>query len=92
MNKPTQIKNISNYDPNTGLILLLNIDNYFINELQFKVKLFIQNYSTIFRRDHAYTYESGIYIPSGITFISFERVSLSKSRIKLNFYFVEGFG
>jgi hypothetical protein len=73
MNKPTQIKNISNYDPNTGLILLLNIDNYFINELQFKVKLFIQNYSTIFRRDHAYTYESGIYIPSGITFISFER-------------------
>ena len=73
MNKPTQIRTISNYDPNTGLILLLNIDNYFINELQFKVKLFIQNYSTIFRRDPAYTYESGIYIPSGITFISFER-------------------
>jgi hypothetical protein len=73
INKATQIKNISNYDPNTGLILLLIIDNYFINKGPFKVKLFIQNYSTIFRRDHAYSYESGIYISSGITFISFER-------------------
>ena len=77
-NQLVSIKNVTDVDPNTGLILLFSLKEYFYDilyniSLPFKVKLFINNQSQVFRRDKIYELDSGFVLTAGITFIKLDR-------------------
>ncbi len=79
-NKPTPIKNTSRYDSFTGFLLILDLEKNFLLQTgdnsfltPYKTVVFIQNQSTIFRRDHSYNIESGIPIPAGISYLSIRK-------------------
>ena len=81
-NKSVEIKQTSRSDSSTGLKVFLYLTEFYteINgyKTPFKTNIFIQNHSTVFRRDHAYIIESGLQIPIGQTFISIERDFVQK--------------
>jgi hypothetical protein len=78
------IRTINTNDLSSGLNLAFSLDYFLIqsfNDLHiipFKLFLFIQNNSQVFRRDHAYKIESGLQIASGITFISLVKKLIQK--------------
>jgi len=82
-NETTSIKSISRYGPETGLVVLFKIKDFYYDiyddfKVQFKTAIFIQNQSSLFRRDHAYNLDTGYYTPSGLSHITIEREFIQK--------------
>ena len=81
-NESVDILQTSRYDPVTGLLVLLDLDSFFnyldIGPTFFKTTVFIQNHSTIFRRDQSYNIDSGSLILPGVTLLSIEREFVKK--------------
>ena len=82
-NETTSIKSISRYGPETGLVVLFKIKDFYYDiyddfKVQFKTAIFIQNQSSLFRRDHAYNLDTGFYAPSGLSHITIEREFIQK--------------
>ena len=81
-NKTVDIRNTSRSDSSTGLNVFVYLEGLIRDITQqttlFKTTVIIQNHSTIFRRDNAYTIESGFQLPNGATFIPIEREFVQK--------------
>jgi hypothetical protein len=75
-----EIKNISRIDTDTGLSVLFRIKEYqkqYLSYLNiknqvFKMSVYIQNYSTVFRIDR-FSYDSGLQLSPGYSYIQVER-------------------
>lgn len=73
-NKNVEVITTTRTEPSAGFQIALNSKGYTFNEYgPFKIKLFIQNSTTVFRRDQSYNIEAGILIPAGTTYIKIER-------------------
>ena len=76
----SEIKNISRIDTDTGLSVLFRIKgfqkqfiaNSNVKNQVFKMSVYIQNYSTLFRIDSA-SYDSGLQLSTGYSYIQVER-------------------
>jgi len=75
------IKNTSRIDTDTGLSVSFRIEEFqrqylsYLNTKNqvFKISVYIQNYSTLFRIDRCYNYDSGLQLSTGYTYIQVER-------------------
>jgi len=84
-NTTKSIQTINTNDLSSGLNLAFSLDyfliqsfNDFTHIIPFKLFLFIQNNTLVFRRDHAYKIETGLQLPSGITYISIVKKLIQK--------------
>ena len=77
LNQPTEIKTISRTSIYTGLNVTFLLDDFIIDSFLittiYKLRISIDNYTSLFNRLQVYDSKSGIDIPSGNTQIKIER-------------------